>query len=189
MTKPLVIIINGPPAAGKTTLGRQLATELDWPFLCKDGVKEMLFDGIDGADREWAERLSPPTWDLTMHCSELLMQGRCSFVLEGDFSREWHEERLQGWSAQYGHSFFQIRCSANVDVLYTRYVARIESGERHAGHVNRSMDRITYGVTHAPDAFPPLDLGGTFVEIDTTDFATVDFDALLQGVRMEVSDG
>ena len=46
MTKSLLIIINGAPCTGKTTLGRKLAKQLCLPFLSKDGIKEVLFDTL-----------------------------------------------------------------------------------------------------------------------------------------------
>ena len=179
----VVILVTGAPAAGKTTLARQLAVELAWPFLYKDGIKELLFDGLGFSDREWSKRLGGATWDLTLYFTKLLMQGRSSFVLEGNFSRQWHEKRLQDWQAKYGYRFFQIHCSANADVLYERYMARIESGERHPGHVDHSLSRELFDSTFSADAHPPLDLDGTLVALDTTDFAAVDVDALLREIR------
>ena len=50
MTKSLLIIINGAPCTGKTTLGRKLAKQLRLPFLSKDGIKEVLFDTLGWED-------------------------------------------------------------------------------------------------------------------------------------------
>jgi 2-phosphoglycerate kinase len=54
MHRPLLVIITGPPAAGKTTLGRQLAGALSLPFIHKDGIKEILFDVLGWRDRAWS---------------------------------------------------------------------------------------------------------------------------------------
>ena len=45
-----LMIILGSPASGKTTLARRLAAELAVPCLCKDDVKEALFDVLGVAD-------------------------------------------------------------------------------------------------------------------------------------------
>ncbi len=47
MPKPLLIIINGPPGAGKTTLARRLATDLRLPVIHRVSIAETLFDGLD----------------------------------------------------------------------------------------------------------------------------------------------
>jgi predicted kinase len=51
MKKNLLIVITGLPGTGKTTLGRKLAEELALPFISKDDIKELLFDGLGWEDR------------------------------------------------------------------------------------------------------------------------------------------
>ena len=51
---PLVVIITGPPASGKSMLGRELARRLALPLLSKDLFKEVLFDQLGWSDREWS---------------------------------------------------------------------------------------------------------------------------------------
>jgi shikimate kinase len=51
MTSSL-IIISGLPCTGKTTLGRKLAQDLSLPLICRDSIKESLFDSLGYSDRE-----------------------------------------------------------------------------------------------------------------------------------------
>ncbi|MFI6604780.1 AAA family ATPase [Nonomuraea sp. NPDC050536] len=44
----LLVLVNGLPGAGKSTLGRPLATQLNARFLSKDAVKEALATCADG---------------------------------------------------------------------------------------------------------------------------------------------
>ena len=53
-----LMIILGSPASGKTTLARRLAAEFSVPCLCKDDIKEALFDVLGVADRAASKRLS-----------------------------------------------------------------------------------------------------------------------------------
>ena len=41
---PLLVVVTGPPASGKSTLARELASSLDVPFLSKDELKERLYE-------------------------------------------------------------------------------------------------------------------------------------------------
>ncbi|WP_218028381.1 AAA family ATPase [Nocardia yamanashiensis] len=45
----LLVLVNGLPGAGKTTLGAALARSMDAWFLSKDAVKEALADCLEGA--------------------------------------------------------------------------------------------------------------------------------------------
>jgi predicted kinase len=46
-----VILVNGLPGSGKTTLGSQLSQHLDVPFLSKDRIKEALADAVSAPVR------------------------------------------------------------------------------------------------------------------------------------------
>ena len=47
MEAPLVVVVTGPPAAGKTTVAREIARSLRLPLVAKDTIKEALFDAFD----------------------------------------------------------------------------------------------------------------------------------------------
>ncbi|MCB9151860.1 MAG: ATP-binding protein [Caldilineaceae bacterium] len=179
-----VVIVTGPPAAGKTTLARQLATALDWPFLYKDGINEMLFDGLGFSDRAWSQKLGSVTWDVMLHFTELLIHSGGSFVVEGNFTEQHHAERFKQWREKYDCRYRQIHCDADVDVLYERYCARVESGERHPGHVDHSLSRELFVSLFGSEKFAPMNIGGDVIKLDTTDFVSLDVDALLNAIRM-----
>ena len=71
MTKGL-LIINGFPATGKTTLARDLAGALGWPLFTKDGIKERLFDVLGWGDEEWSEQLSHAVIEVLFDVAETL---------------------------------------------------------------------------------------------------------------------
>ncbi|WP_425432548.1 AAA family ATPase [Hydrococcus rivularis] len=44
--KMLLILISGLPCTGKTTLARKIAQKLQLPLVCRDDIKESLFDSL-----------------------------------------------------------------------------------------------------------------------------------------------
>jgi glucokinase len=52
-----VVLVNGIPGSGKTTLSRSLAAELGFPLLAKDTVKESLFDSLGIVDQAWSRTI------------------------------------------------------------------------------------------------------------------------------------
>ena len=52
-----LVIINGLPETGKTTITKPLSDTLGFPLISKDTVKEFVFDTIGVGDREWSKTL------------------------------------------------------------------------------------------------------------------------------------
>jgi predicted kinase len=174
---PLVVIVTGPPAAGKTTVARELAARLRLPLIAKDTIKEALFDALGTGDLAWSQRLGEATYGVMLGVAEESVTAGASIVLEANFIRG-GEARLAALPAR----FVQVHCSAPLHVLLERYGSR----ERHPGHVD--SERID-ALRDAVEAgrHDPLDLPGETVELDTSE--SVDLTELVERVRVSVDGG
>ena len=181
METPLLLIVSGPPAAGKTTLGRRIATDLQIPFIGKDDIKETLFDRLGWSDRAASRELGRASFDLLYLFAEAQLAAGRSFAMESNFSPEYANAPLLRMKEKYGFKPVQVLCQANEEILLQRYRARVESGERHPGHV----DHLNYENVRPilrNGRYPPLELGGAVIEVDTNDFDTLDYHALLERI-------
>src|SRR5687768_2133644 len=87
--QPNAVIVTGLPCTGKTTLARRLSADLKLPLICKDDIKETLFDTLGWRDREWSRKLGAATMRLLyMWVEEELAAGR-SFIVECNFKVEY----------------------------------------------------------------------------------------------------
>ena len=182
MTKPFVLIVTGSPSSGKTTLGRRIADDMRLPFIHKDGLKELLFDTLGWSDRAWSKRLGVATYAILYHIVEAQVRAGASFVVESNFHPVYDNEKVAALQKTYGFAAFQVRCVADGDVLFARFKARAESGERHPGHVDDlNYDEFEEMLRRGRD--DALAIEGEIYEIDMTDFDVIDYDGLMTAIR------
>lgn len=177
MPQPLVILVNGLPATGKTTLARRLASDLRLPLLAKDAIKETLFDTLGWSDREWSRRLSGATLALLFLLLEEQLRAQKPCIVECNFVPDRDTQRFLDLQQTYPFTPFQILCVTDGPTLYQRYCQRALSAERHPGHVethNLDEHRELLLGGH----IEPLSIGGILYQVDTTSFATIDYDGL-----------
>jgi len=178
-THPLLIIVSGPPGSGKTTLARRIAQEWRLPLIAKDDIKESLFDSLGWQDREWSKKLGRATYELICYFVETQLAAGRSLIVESNF-HETATLQFRKLQAQYNFVPIQVLCYAEPRVLIERFQARWVSGNRHPGHVE---DQITDAEYATFRKYAPLDLGGTIIEIDTTDFGKIDYTDLAANLR------
>lgn len=184
------ILVTGIPAAGKSTMARQLGQRLNLPVISKDDIKELLFDEIGFHSRAEKVQLGVAAMRIMYQMAEALMARGLPFILENNFehaSRDGLMEILDG----HDYTAITIMLTGDYPTIYRRFVARNASPDRHRGHVVNdcypeksprtgppppSLEDFVRGfVGRGMDSFTA---NGPRIIVDTTDFATVDIDAL-----------
>ena len=183
MTRAWLIIVTGLPCTGKTDLGQRMACEFRLPFVNKDGIKELLFDRLGWKDDDWSKKLSLASYDLLgSFVASLLAVGR-SLVVESNFKSAEDSPRFLALKQRSDFQPLQILCHAKGETLLQRFQARI--GQRHPGHVDDLIyERLRPVLLQGRSA--PLDIGGQVVEVDTTDFAAIDYAHLFSAIESAI---
>jgi predicted kinase len=135
-SKPVVIIISGLPATGKSRIGRNISSRFRLPLISKDPFKEAGFDHLGIGDRQWSKKLSAMAKeDIFYVMTQLLAVGN-SIIIDCNFKNE-DIPRLHVLLEEKNAMVVQIHCRTEKKALRERYVRRMNTpGKRHPGHVD-----------------------------------------------------
>ncbi|BCN32723.1 AAA family ATPase [Anaeromicropila herbilytica] len=194
------ILVTGIPASGKTTIADFIAANLELPVISKDKIKEVMYDDIGFQSREEKCKLGIASMNIIYYLAEQLMKVHKAFILENNFENI-SREGLVSLLDEYSYKAITITLTGDYKTIYQRFLERNASPERHRGHVvnecypekniGRMEKQITYEsfvdaiVNRGMDQFV---VSESNIRIDTTDFATVDKNALLDGLIKALDD-
>lgn len=172
----LIIIINGLPAVGKTTLARKLAKDLSLPYICKDDIKEALFDSLGIADREWAVKLGLASVETMFRLAEVQLQAKLpGLIVENAFWPEYHNTRWTEIIEKHRAEALQVWCTAPLEVTCQREMERNANGTRHAGHARPPEDLAAYIAAIETRGYGRLEIPGSSFDMDLTEFNQADY--------------
>lgn len=161
-----VVVVNGVPGAGKTTLAAPLAEALGLPLIGKDAIKEALFDAVHGQiPRKTVGVLASETqWAMAAALTGAV-------VLESFFAAGRDEPYVQrGLHAAGDPLGVEVWCELPLEVAFERYCTR----PRHDAHadVERRAEWWSLAERSAPITGMPVIRVSTEGQIDITALAT-----------------
>ncbi len=163
---PMLLIVNGYAASGKTTLARALSRELRWPVLVKDLFKEQLFDRLGATDYEDSKRLGVAAIEMMFGAARELLVVGTSVIIESPLVPRYDNARLRALERDADFLTVQVVLTGDPEVLFERYRTRAERGERHPCHFDHDRLADMHAMLHAP--FESLTVTGETLYFDTS---------------------
>jgi hypothetical protein len=109
-----------------------------------------------------------------------------SILMDNAFYPPVSNPRFQALKHQYHARSIQVVCDSDRETLFQRFKSRAETGTRHPGHGDQAVMEELYA-NLANTSSQVLDIGGTVIEVDTTDFSKVDYQGILNRVKESIS--
>ncbi|OLV17304.1 AAA family ATPase [Deinococcus marmoris] len=160
---PLLIVVTGLPAAGKTTLAAFLGRELALPVISKDDYKQVLLDLLPEEERlAHHSEMGKVGYFVMLRAADALLTAGQSLILETHFYVGMSEVNIIPLAEKHGAQIIQIHCSAEMAELKRRHAGRVEAKLRpyidHPGLHNHLPANANW---------EPLELHAPLLRLDT----------------------
>jgi glucokinase len=147
-----LILVNGVPASGKSTVARAIADEGKWPLLALDTIKEALFAHLGTGERDYNRLLGRASYQ-AMFALAADFPDEATVVMDAWFGFQ-PETVLASHIAPAGQPrVVQVWCHAPPEEIGARYAARVAG--RSGGHLG--LDYVPELITLAAKAGPLAD--------------------------------
>jgi predicted kinase len=166
VSRPLLIVVGGPPGSGKTTLATDLARSLRIPVISRDGIKEPIMEVYRIDTVEQSRQAGQAAYRVLGQLIEQMVISETSCVVESNFGRGKGEDDFAPFLGR--ATIIQVHCSAPNQVILERFRDRAGSGERHPGHQDLEViDDLAVALDSG--RYEPLNLKAPLYRVDTTE--------------------
>ena len=175
VTRPVFVVVSGPPASGKSTLAPVLARELGLALVAKDTIKDALMSVLPVPDVEASKQIGRGA---VVAMLAVAAGSPVGAVVESTFHRSLATEGLRALPGL----VIEVFCRCDQTTAAERYRAR--AGTRHAGHFDavRTVDELWND-----EVAEPVAGGWPVLEVDTN--RRVDVAAVADLVRRSMEAG
>ena len=181
-----VVVVHGPPGAGKSRLTRDLSISTGLAYFDRDEIKDTIFDNVGYSDRDWSMAVGSASWEVLATLADRLIRARVAFIVESNISPGPFSERIRAAALETNMPVASLHVTASHEVLWDRFDRRRRDGGRHPGHTGFT-DRSEFLAELSSRDWSPIDFGGPKLQIDTTS-GWPDVEAIHHGLRTGASD-
>ncbi|MEV6107928.1 AAA family ATPase [Streptomyces sp. NPDC051940] len=164
--RPTLVVVSGPPAAGKTTLAHALARAIGCPAVCRDEIKEGMVHATPGFVAGPGDALTRRTLPTFFAVLEVLARAGVTTVAEAAFQDRLWRPGLEPLKDLV--SLRVVHCVVDARVALERTRSRLEDNPLRRAHADAPpADAAAH--ERAYRAFDRVSVDAPWIEVDTTD--------------------
>lgn len=177
----VMILIAGMPGTGKTRYASYLSNRLQIALVCKDKLKEIIWDKIhyNTKIRTESQKYGSLAYDLSYYICEMFMQINKTFIFESNFVSQ-SVDILQPMVDKYGYKVITVLFNGDIEVIHKRFLKRDVTEERHQGLVSNGYYNDYNDFKEATESCRNFNFGNAIIEVDTTDFSNISYDEITE---------
>jgi predicted kinase len=181
MNKPLLVVVTGKPASGKSTLAHILSKELKCPLISRDELKEGYINtiGIEHSNTDNSTGLH--IYNTFFEIINLLISKGISIIIEAAFQDKLWKPKLPDLSNKANIKI--IIC--NTPTAKNRFIDRLQSDpSRDKFHGDNSLKERGGLLT---DTYEPVHMNAPTLEVDTTENYNPDISEIIRFIKQKTS--
>jgi aminoglycoside phosphotransferase family enzyme/predicted kinase len=168
-SEPLVLVVMGRVATGKTSVAKQLASELDWPLFCSDQIRKTLADvpltvrtPPELRGKVYSNQMTQQTYHNLVEKGLTAVTVHSGVVLDATFSRRTNRDWLREQCARAGIRLQVVELEADHNEIAKRLKAR----DRNQAEVS---DARLEDLEKLSDAYEPPNELPTLIRVSSSD--------------------
>ena len=163
MEQPLLIVVTGRPASGKTTLAKILSQEIKCPLLSRDAFKEGYINTVKLNHAQLDNVVNLNIYETFFKAVDLLISNHISVIIEAAFQNKLWQPKLQPYLNRVKMRI--IICTIEPGLAKSRFTQRALND---AGREKFHGDSLTEDNIFSANSYNPPELPAPTLEVDTT---------------------
>jgi predicted kinase len=166
MKKPLLIVVTGMPASGKTTLARLLSNEINCPLLSRDALKEGYVNTMKIAHSRMDDSAAIHIYEAFFEAIELFISKKISVIAEAAFQDKLWKPKLKGLLSKAEIKI--IICKTNIHLAKSRFEQRLSTDiSREKFHGDSAL--LKNETESLFENYVPVKMDVPILEVDTSE--------------------